>query len=76
MRRSARTTQPQEPREDPFPVGSYLTNGGSLIGVVGVLPQEPSLRLVEDCQTLEITVVSVQDLHDAGVEPVARTGVS
>ena len=60
----------QTPSDDPFPVGAYLTNGGSLISVVGDLPQEPSLRLVEDCQTLEITVVSVDDLRDAGVWPV------
>ena len=67
-------TSPSAPAADPFPAGSYLTNGGSLIGVLADLPQEPSLRLVEDCQTLEITVVSVQDLRDAGlwqVEPAA-----
>ncbi len=56
---------------DPYAVGSYLTDGGTLLGVVGALPQEPSLRLVVDCRTLEITVVSVQDLRDAGLRAVA-----
>lgn len=57
---------------DPFAVGSYLTADGALIGIVGDLPQEPSLRLVEDCRTLEITLVSVETLRAQGAQPVAR----
>lgn len=57
---------------DPFAVGAYLTDGSSLLGVVGELPQEPTLRLLENCRTLEITVVSVNDLHAMGMAPVAR----
>ncbi len=57
---------------DPFAVGSYLTADGALIGIVGDLPQEPSLRLVEDCRTLEITLVSVETLRAQGAQPLAR----
>jgi hypothetical protein len=57
---------------DPFAVGSYVTDGDALLGIVGDLPQEPSLRLVEDCRTLEITVVSVDMLRAKGVQPLAR----
>ncbi len=56
---------------DPFAVGSYLTDGTTLLGVVGELPQEPSLRLVENCRTLEVSVVSVDALRARGVQPVA-----
>jgi hypothetical protein len=56
---------------DPFAIGSYLTDGRKLLRVVGELPQEPSLRLVENCRTLEVTVVSVDALRDRGVQPVA-----
>jgi len=56
---------------DPFPVGSYLTDGAALLGVVGQLPQEPSLRLVEDCKTLEVTVLTVETLRERGVQRVA-----
>lgn len=56
---------------DPFAVGSYLTDGKTLLGVVGELPQEPSLRLVENCRTLEVSVVSVDALRARGVQPVA-----
>jgi len=57
---------------DPFAVGSYLTADGALLGIVGELPQEPSLRLVEDCRTLEITLVSVEALRAQGAQPLAR----
>jgi hypothetical protein len=57
---------------DPFAVGSYLIADGALLGIVGELPQEPSLRLVEDCRTFEITVVSIEALRAQGVQPVAR----
>jgi len=57
---------------DPFAVGSYLTRGGALLGIVGELPQEPALLLVEDCHTLEITLVSVDALREQGAQPVPR----
>jgi hypothetical protein len=56
---------------DLFAVGSYLTDGTTLLGVVGELPQEPSLRLVENCRTLEVSVISVDALRARGVQPVA-----
>jgi len=57
---------------DPFAVGSYVVVEGALLGIVGELPQEPSLRLVEDCRTLEVTVVLLELLRERGVQPVAR----
>jgi hypothetical protein len=57
---------------DPFAVGSYLTDGDALLGVVGALPQDASLRLVENCRTLEISVVSVDALRARGVQPLAH----
>jgi len=59
-----------DPTLDTFPVGAYLTDGKALLGVVGELPQEPSLLLVENCRTLEVTVVSVDSLRARGVRPV------
>lgn len=55
---------------DLFAVGSYLTDGTTLLGVVGELPQDTSLRLVENCRTLEVSVVSVDALRARGVQPV------
>lgn len=56
--------------DDPFAPGVYLTDGISLFNVVGRLPHEPSLRLVEDCGTLEILMVHVDGLHAPGVRRV------
>ena len=56
---------------DAFPVGTYLTDGTALLGVVGELPQEPSLRLVENCRTLEVMVLTVDTLRERGVRRVA-----
>jgi hypothetical protein len=56
---------------DTFPVGTYLTDGTALLGVVGELPQEPSLRLVENCRTLEVMVLTVDTLRERGVRRVA-----
>ncbi len=73
MRRQTTTTGPPDDRVlDPFAVGSYLTRDGALLGIVGELPQEPALLLVEDCHTLEITVVSADVLREQGAQPVAR----
>lgn len=69
-----RSPQAETPAADaaPYAVGSYVTCDGALLGIVGALPQEPSLRLVEDCRTLEIMVLSVSDLRAAGVQQVVR----
>lgn len=56
--------------EDPFAPGVYLTDGISLFNVVGTLPHEPSLRLVEDCSTLEILMVHVDGLRAPGVRRI------
>ncbi len=56
---------------DRYSTGTYLTDGISLYGVVGQLPQAPSLRLVEDCRTLDVLIMSVEDLVAADLEPVA-----
>lgn len=74
-------TQPSAP-DDPFAPGVYLTDGSSLFNIVGELPHEPSLRLVEDCSTLEILMVHVDGLrsptvrrvHAAGSEELAGEG--
>lgn len=63
-------TQPAAGRDDPFSPGVYLTDGSSLFNVVGELPHEPSLRLVEDCSTLEILMVHVDGLRAPGVRRV------
>jgi TPP-dependent indolepyruvate ferredoxin oxidoreductase alpha subunit len=74
IRRQTTTTGPPGVDRvlDPFAVGSYLTRDGALLGIVGELPQKPSLLLVEDCHTLEITVVSADVLREQGAQPVAR----
>jgi hypothetical protein len=56
--------------DDRFTPGVYLTDGSSLFNVVGVLPHEPLLRLVEDCSTLEILMVHVDGLSAPGVRQV------
>lgn len=70
---SLKRTQPSVRADDPFPPGVYLTDGSSLFNVVGDLPYEPSLRLVEDCSTLEILMVHVDGLHAPGVRRVYAT---
>lgn len=59
-------------KKDPFAVGAYLTADGALYSVVGELPQDPTLRLVEDCRTLEVALVSVEALRAQGAQPLAR----
>jgi hypothetical protein len=63
-------TQPCAQLDDPFLPGVYLTDGTSLFNIVGALPHEPSLRLVEDCGTLEILMVHVDGLRAPGVRRV------
>jgi hypothetical protein len=53
-----------------FSPGTYLTDGISLYGVVSHLPQAPSLRLVEDCRTLDVLIMTVDELIAADLEPV------
>lgn len=60
--------------DDPFAPGVYLTDGSSLFNIVGELPHEPSLRLVEDCSTLEILMVHVDGLSAPGVRRVQAAG--
>lgn len=60
--------------DDPFAPGVYLTDGSSLFNIVGELPHEPSLRLVEDCSTLEILMVHVDGLSSPGVRRVQAAG--
>lgn len=67
------TAPPSDGRvQDPFAVGAYLTADGALYSIVGELPQEPTLRLVEDCRTLEVALVSVEALRAQGAQPVAH----
>lgn len=65
-----RTANPLRPDADPFAPGVYLTDGSSLFNIVGELPHEPSLRLVEDCSTLEILMVHIDGLQGPGVRRV------
>ncbi len=72
-----RTTNPASTKpalgaeaDDPFAPGAYVTDGTALFNVVGRLPDEPSLRLVEDCATLEILMVHVDVLRAPGVRRV------
>jgi hypothetical protein len=57
-------------QDNPFAPGVYLTDGSSLFHIVGELPHEPSLRLVEDCSTLEILMVHIDGLRAPGVRRV------
>lgn len=66
----SRSRSPAVQIEDPFAPGVYLTDGISLFNVVDTLPHEPSLRLVEDCITLEILMVHVDGLRAPGVRRV------
>lgn len=56
--------------DDSYAPGVYLTDGSSLFNIVGELPHEPSLRLVEDCSTLEILMVHIDGLRAPGVRRV------
>lgn len=67
---SRKRTPLSEQSDDPFAPGVYLTDGSSLFNIVGELPHEPSLRLVEDCSTLEILMVHVDGLRAPGVRRV------
>jgi hypothetical protein len=53
--------------------GVYLTDGSALFSVLGELPDEPSLCLLEDCRTLEVLVVHVDHLRGAEVREVHAT---
>lgn len=50
--------------------GAYLTDGRALFSVVGELPEEPALCVLEDCSTLEMLVVHVEDLREPRVREV------
>lgn len=70
-----RTAAPSYNHADPFSPGVYLTDGTSLFNIVGELPHEPSLRLVEDCSTLEILMVHVDGLRAPGVRRIEADAV-
>lgn len=56
--------------DEAFAPGVYLTDGNSLFNIVGELPHEPSLRLVEDCSTLEVLMIHVDGLRSPRVRRV------
>lgn len=56
--------------DEAFAPGVYLTDGNSLFNIVGQLPYEPSLRLVEDCSTLEVLMIHVDGLRSPRVRRV------
>jgi hypothetical protein len=64
--------QTQTPRRDGGKLrrGAYLTDGNALFNVIGELPDEPALRLLEDCRTFEVLVVHVNDLRSPSVREV------
>jgi len=57
--------------------GSYLTDGQRLFRVVSQFPSrlEPPIALLEDCQTLEVTPYSPDELYEMGLQLV-RAGVA
>ena len=55
---------------DRFGSGAYLTDGHSLFRVLRGLPQEPTLRLLEDCRTLDLELVEIEELQAAGVKRI------
>ncbi|MHB1809096.1 MAG: hypothetical protein ACYCU0_07340 [Solirubrobacteraceae bacterium] len=57
-------------QEETFAPGVYLTDGNSLFNIVGELPHEPSLRLIEDCSTLEVLMIHVEGLRSPRVRRV------
>lgn len=57
-------------QDDAFAPGVYLTDGNSLFNIVGELPHEPSLRLIEDCSTLEVLMIHVDGLRSPRVRRV------
>lgn len=63
-------TSPPDCADERFAPGVYLTDGTSLFNIVGELPHEPSLRLVEDCSTLEILMIHVDGLCAPGVREI------
>ncbi len=67
---SYKRARPYADPADPLAPGVYITDGSSLFNIVGELPHEPSLRLVEDCSTLEILMVHVDGLRSPGVRRV------
>lgn len=67
---SYKRAKPYADPADPLAPGVYVTDGTSLFNIVGELPHEPSLRLVEDCSTLEILMVHVDGLRSPGVRRV------
>lgn len=74
MKTQARTPRPRT--RDLLAPGTYLTDGSALFSVLGELPDEPSLRLLEDCRTLDILVVHVEDLQGSDVREVRAAAMA
>lgn len=62
--------RPLPDSDELFAPGVYLTDGNSLFNIVGELPHEPSLRLIEDCSTLEVLMIHVDGLRSPRVRRV------
>lgn len=69
LERPAPQVVPDQP--SPFPRGAYFTDEISLYNIVGELAQAPTLRLVEDCNTLDVIVMTVEELYAAELRLVA-----
>lgn len=67
---SENQTERSTEADEAFAPGVYLTDGNSLFNIVGELPHEPSLRLVEDCGTLEVLMIHVDGLRSPRVRRV------
>jgi len=53
---------------DRFVAGSYHTDGCRLLRIVGAA--NGTLRAVEDCRSLELMLVPVDELESLGLKPV------
>jgi len=63
--------------EPPTDESPYLTDGVHLFRLLGAFSGGDSALLgLEDCRSLSVILVSAEDLRDAGLRSVARTGSS
>jgi hypothetical protein len=58
-------------RQDRFLAGSYHTDGRRLLRIV-CETGGGAQRAVEDCKTMEIMLVPLQELDSLGLKPVAK----
>ena len=60
------------PVEQPrFAPGSYLTDGHRLLRIVGGVPDD-ALCAVEDCRSLELILIPVDELASLPLRPVPK----